>query len=464
MKKILFLVLMISACASKKVETAAVNASSQQFSLRPSHQVTLDNQLKIIFVRDSSLPQVSFHLLIRSGLMNEKKELAGLNMITAGLLDQGSTSLDALRFADALGELGTEMNIVPSAEFTYVALDALSKDKDLALTLVTEAVLHPAFTPSEVERTRAQILAQIQKKVDNASGFADDQFDQFILTGHPYARDEMGDAKSVRRITRRDILKHYQDWFRPNNSILAVVGNFKEDFEQKVVESFKKWQKATLPSLPTASLKPFDGLQVKLVSKAGLKQTQIRLGRLGLPRKTPDYLTLRLANEVLGGGSSSSRLMQRVRDDLGLTYGVFSSFDFRKDNGDFSISTFTKNESVGQTLAEVIGVYNQFVEKGVTEGELAAAKAQMIGQFPRAIETADRYAFNLLALEFHEIPVSYLTDFMKNVEAISVEQVNQAIKKYLTSGNLKVLIYGDEKAILSQVESYKPEIVRIQSP
>jgi zinc protease len=471
MKKLIFLPLLLTACASSnktpvKTEKSSVVSQlskSSQFALRPLRTVQLENGLKIYFIEDQSLPRVSLQLLVKVGLPQEGKGLDGLNAITATLLEQGTQKKSATVLADEFGQIGTDISIAPGGDFTFLSADSLAKDRGQLLNLFSDVVLNPSFKDSEIRRIKSQFKAQIQKKIDNPSSYADDQFEKFIFGDHPYSKDTTGDLSTIKKISKSNIIKHYLNWYRPNNSTLAVVGSLTPEFEEQVVAAFKSWKSRPLKSESLPGVAGPEGLQVKLYSKPGLKQTQIRMGRLGVSRKTEDYLTLRAANEILGGGMAS-RLMQRVRDDLGLTYGISSSFDFRKDLGDFSISTFTKNESVGKTLEESIKVYNHFVEAGITDKELQSAKAQMIAQFPRSLETADRFAYNLLILDFYEIPISYLTDFLKNVENISASDVNRVIKKYLAADQLKVVIYGDDKEISKQVESYKPELIKVGRP
>jgi zinc protease len=432
-----------------------------KFTLRPLKQVELENGLKVFFIEDASLPRVSLNMLIKAGVIHEPKGLDGLNTFTASMLEEGTKKHSALEIADELGELGTEIGISPGADFTFVSIDALSQDKEKVLKLYHEIVTNPAFQEKEIERIRSNLKAQIQKKVDNPSSFTDDSFDKIIYGDHPYGKDMMGTIPSVSKIKKADLVKHYETWFRPNNSALAVVGHITPEFEKEVLEIFKKWASKPVKHPVLGEIPEVKKLEVQLLSKADLKQTQIRLGRQGVKRKTDDFLVLRATSEILGG-SGASRLMQRVRDDLGLTYGIYSGFEFRKDKGAFTISTFTKNESVGQTLKETLEVYNKFVESGTTEKELLAAKAQMIGQFPRALETADLYAYNILVLDFYEVPFSYLEDYMSNVEKITVTDVNDAIKKYLPKDQLKVLIYGDEKQVLEQLAAFKPEVTRMK--
>ncbi len=461
MKKYLIFLLTFGCATAPSLKSVPGPVSkTSQVALRPIKTIELENGLKVYFIEDQTLPRVSLALLVKVGLPQEPVDLDGLNAFTAELLEQGTQKKSATVLADEFGQIATEMAIAPGGDFTFLSADSLAKDKNQLLSLFSDVVLNPAFKENEIERLRSNVKARVIKKIDNPSGYTDDQFDKFLFGDHPYAKDISGDLNSIKKFTKSQITKHYLTWYRPNNCTLAVVGSLTPEFEEQVIGAFKGWKSRTLKPEPLKELSQVNGLQLKLFSKVGLKQTQIRMGRLGVERKTPDFLALRAANEILGGGMAS-RLMQKVRDQLGLTYGISSGFEFRKDKGAFSISTFTKNESAGQTLQEAIKVYDQFIEQGITEKELNAAKAQMIAQFPRSMETADRFGYNLLLLDFYGIPTSYLTDFISNVEKISVDEVNLAIRKYLAVDQLKIVIFGDEKQILNQLEAFKPEVIKV---
>jgi len=436
-----------------------VTKGNGSFKLQPYKEMTLGNGLKVFFVRDTSLPRVSLTLLIKTGTMQEGPK-AGLNALTAYLLEQGTQTRDAMKVADDFGLLGSSLDVSPGADTTTLYADSLTTGADFLLDLFADVAMNPAFKDGEIGRIRSQMLAGLQKKIDNPSSYADDEMDKFLFGSHPYGRDINGTPEALRTVTKQDIIKHYLTFYRPNNASLAVVGNFNEAYEKRVQDAFAKWTNRTIPHVSVEAPPAYEGVKVKLIVKKGLQQTQIRIGQMGIARSDEKYLPLRLGNEILGG-SFASRLNQRVRDDLGLTYSIYSYFDVRKEPGSFEISTFTKNETAGKTLDEALAVVNEYVASGAKENEITAGRNQLIGQFPRAIETADRLAYNLLALDFYGIPVDYLTDFNKNVSAIRLKESNEAIQKTLTPGKFKVVVYGDEK-IIPQFEKYKPEIQKVK--
>ena len=171
---------------------------------------------------------------------------------------------------------------------------------------------------------------------------------------------------------------------------------------------------------------------------------------------------LRLANTILGG-AFASRLNSRIRRDLGLTYNIGSHFDALQDTGPFEISTFTKNQTVGQTVSETLKILSDFKANGVTSDEVDSTKGYLKGIFPSAIETPEKLAFNLMILRFYELPDTYLTNYLRNIDRISASDVNRAIKKHIDDKNLKVLVYTSAETVLPQLEPIgKVEVKKAQ--
>ncbi|MDG0817916.1 M16 family metallopeptidase [Bdellovibrio svalbardensis] len=444
---------------SEKAADGYVSKTNGSFTLQPFKEVNLENGLKIIFIRDVTLPRVSMTLLVKTGSVQEPASQAGLNALTAYLLEQGTQSRDANTIADEFGQMGSNLDISPGADVTTIYSDSLTSTADDLLSLISDVAINPAFKDGELVRMRSQVLAGLKKKIDNPSSFTDEKMDEFLFGDHPYGRDVNGTVEGVKSITKQDIIKQYLTFYRPNNSTLAVVGQFGDDFEKKVSDVFGKWTKRSIPVVNVPAAPSIEKLQVRLYVKKGLQQTQIRMSALGIQRVDPDFLALRLGNEILGGGFAS-RLNQKVRDDLGLTYSIYSNFDIRKDRGSFDISTFSKNESAGKAFDESLKVVSDYLANGADEKEVSAGRNQLVGQFPRAIETADRLAYNLLVLDFYGIPFDYLTTYNKNVSELTVKKVNDAFKRHVDAQKFKAVIYGNE-SIIPQFQKYNPEVIKV---
>lgn len=445
---------------TKPSVTAAVVVpkTSSRFQLRPMKTFTMENGLKVFLLNDDSLPRVSVHMLVRAGLRTEPESLSGLNALVANMLEQGTQSKTINQLADVIGSMGTDLSVSPSLDMTLLSMDALSKDQNKLIEVFSDVVTAPAFKETEIVKMKSLFTAQIQKKQDRPSEFAEEKFSQFLFGNHVYAKSVYGNEESIAKITKSDVIKHYLSWYRPNNSLLVVTGKWNPDVETKLTESFKKW---TVRETPSLTLNDPDGEgkgQVRIINKPGMTQAQLRLGHLGTERRNDDYLALRVANEILGGGMSS-RFMQKIREEQGLTYSISSRFDFLQTKGAFVVSTFTKNESVGKVVDETLKVFNEYVAQGVNEKELNAAKNQLLSSFSRAIETVDSYAMNIMFLDFYGVDTSYLVNFTKNIDKLKVADINAVIGKYMQPANLKVLVYGDAKSFKKQLEAYKPEVL-----
>jgi zinc protease len=442
----LFVFVSLSACSS-------LTSKTPPFQMRPIEEKTLANGLKILYVKDPSLPRISFHMMVMSGSAQDPAGASGLAEMTSSLLEQGTAKRSALQVADDFAQLGSSFGDSASNDYVMMTTAGLSEYKEKLLALYAEVILSPAFAAGEVERKRSQILAELAQLQDQPTEYASILFDHELFGKHPYANPVVGSIPDVKSISRSQIIKNYFANYRPNNAMLAIAGNFDAQFQALVEKTFSSW--ASGPVEKSKFDAPIAGSQmdVKLFTKPGLQQTQIRVGQLGISRTDPDFLKLRLANIILGG-AFASRLNQRVRDDLGLTYSIHSQFDAKKDTGSFEISTFARNEKVGEAIANTLQVTKQFQKEGATAKELEAAKALLVGQFPAAIETVDRLAVNLLTLRLYGVPDSYLTDFFKNVNAVGLDEMNKAVRQHFTPDQMKIVVFADEKAVKDQLKAF----------
>jgi zinc protease len=450
-KKSVFFILLVTliSCSSKPKHS---ESTVSEFKLRDYQEETLANGLQILFVPDDSLPRVSLNMVIKVGASQDPEGLEGLSQMTGWLLEDGTVHRTALQLADEFAYLGTELNTAVTHETSSVNASSLTADRKKLLQLFSEVILRPAYSPRELVRKREQALSTLKKLVDNPSSYADHLLDEAIYGNHPYSRLTIGSEASLKRISKSDLIKQYFRYYRPNNAMLAVVGSFDEAYRAEVRKTFGAWRPRDFEKVEPRTLSEAPANSIKLVTKPGLKQAQIRFGHLGIQRTDADFLQMRIANLVLGG-SFSSRLNQRIRDDLGLTYSISSRLEARKEFGSIEINTFSRNEMTARVINEARNEFKKFANDGISSKELAAAKALMIGQFPAAIETSDRLAFNLMVLKYYGVSDNYLKDFIKNVNAITLKEVNKAIKLHYHPKDLKVVVFADEAQVAKELKA-----------
>lgn len=433
---------LLSCASGSKVSTS--------FELKKYDQIKLKNGLQILMIKDDSLPYISMGLLVKSGYSQDPVSQSGLSTFLGQMIGKGTKEKNAIQMADELALIGGEMDTVVDSDFTFISASGLSNYQHELLDLYSDAILNPVFPGNEIKRLKRKTLAQIQKKIDKPRYVASRAFKSYLYGTHPYSNPSGGTYRDVRSFKKKHIVRHYLRYYRPNNALLAIVGNYDAKFVETVQSRFGTWSPRKQNPVVFPQVPKIEGVNVQLVHRPDLVQSQIRIGHKGIKRDNPDFLVVRVMNTALGG-AFASRLNDRIRKDLGLTYSISSSFDARANHGPFTISTFTRNEKVGQTVRETIKVLKEYVDKGITEEELARVKGYLKGTFPRAIETPERLAFNLLALRYYKIKDDYLENYLINIDKITQNQVNAALKKYLDPNNLKVVVYSKKKVALPQL-------------
>jgi zinc protease len=408
----------------------------------------LSNGLEVLIAERHQLPILSLWLVARGGdnLVPAGKE--GLAGLTASLLNEGTTTRDAMKLAGALSEIGASIRADGSQETSNLSLTTLTKHEAKALELFADVLLHPAFPEKELERLRKQTLAAVMRRKDGAYGIANVVFPKLLYgSGHPYGRTDTVD--SIKSLTRYDATHLYKTIFVPNNAALIVAGDTTADvITAKLEEALKEWKpgEAVDVKYPQPPPPP-KGVTVYLVDKPAAAQSVITLGKVGLPRNTSDYFALEVMNGALGG-QFSSRINLNLREDKGYSYGARSNFDFRQGPGPFeaggSVQTAVTKEALIELFKEITDVNGH---RPLTDAELAFAKDRLVKGFPSRFETAIGQAAALAQLVVYHLPDDYFTTYQSKIEAVTTEEANRVAKKYLEPEDMTVLVVGDRKVV-----------------
>jgi len=432
--------LLQTGCASGGKSKPQENVATSTTTFKNERIETLANGIKIYFVPDDSLPRLSLQVLLPVGTVSEKPEQSGLNALTARLIDQGTKSKTALEVADLLADYGSDFDSQAGADFTVLSSSSLSTQFPKVLDLFFEILTSPSFSQEDFERVRQQMMVQIKGRRDRSGPWADFLMNQKFYEGTAYARDVLGTEETLKKLTRQDVVQFYRTYYSPKGARVAVAGRLTPEIEKNVIAKLSSWSGgAPAPSVKTLAgvVAPQGFSKIETPHKA---QTEIRIIQPGISRAHPDYLKLRLANEILGG-SFASRLNQTVRDDFGLTYSIYSYLDTRALSGAWVVSTFSKNETAERTIEETRKVLQTYYQEGPNQKELEAAKNLVKAQFPRALETADKLAFNFLVLDFYGIGPSYLINFQKTIDSYSLNDIHQAVRNYLKPDQLLIMSF-----------------------
>ena len=408
----------------------------------------LDNGLRILIVEHHELPIADFMLVVKSGSEEDPARREGLASLTAAMLDEGTRTRNALQIADQIGYLGISLTTASGWDASRVALHTPTAQLDSALALFADVIRNPSFASKELERLRKDRLTAILQQRDRAPVIADLAFSS-ILYGedHPYGRAQQGTEPSVKAITRAEVQRFYSQHYRPNNSVLVVVGDVDvNDIVLRANRLFGSWQRGTIPASRVTQSRPAGAsTTVYLIDKPGAPQSSFRIGSIGVARATPDYFPLMVMNTILGG-SFTSRLNNNLRETKGYTYGAGSSFDMRQAEGPFTARAEIVAAKSDSALIEFMKELRS-IREAVPASELEKAKRYLQLGLPAEFETTSDIAFRLAPLAIYDLPLDYFNTYAQQIDAVTGADVQRVAQQHVRPDNIAVVIVGDLKTI-----------------
>ena len=433
---------------------ASAGAWAQSIHLPPHEKVVLKNGLTVLLLEKHGVPIVSFAAVIKTGSVADPPGEEGLASVTAGLLRKGTKKRTAQQFAADLDFTGGSFEADAGPDFSSISAEFLNKDVPRGLDLFSDALLHPVFPQAEAEKLLAQSLDGVLAAKDNVRSVLRTYYSGYLFNGNGYGRVEDGDEVSLTRIHRDAIVKFYETYYAPDNTILAVAGDFQSaDMKKKLEEVFGQW-----PSKPAAAVKiptipPVKGKKLLLIDKPDATQTYFAIGNVGTAAGDPDRVAIRVVNTVFGG-RFTSLLNEALRVESGLSYGAASSFDSRKTPGPFGIYSFTKNESTVQAIDLALQVLQKLHKQGITADELASAKSYIKGQFPPRMETSGQLAHLIATNEFYGLDDQEINELEARIDAVTLKVAQDTIQRHFPTDNLVFTLIGKTSEIGPAVRKY----------
>jgi zinc protease len=430
----------------------------------PPYEIrTLPNGLQVVVVMHHEQPAVSLRLIVRAGGAHDPAGKPGVAALLTSVLDQGTTTKTAQDVADTIDSAGGQLDTGIGRDLSWAHVVVMKDSLPLGMNLLADVVRRPAFAEEEVARQRKQTLSALQVSHQDPEYLANVVFERLVYGFNPYGLPGNGTAESVQRITRDDLMAFHRTHFAPNNCLLAVVGDVTVDEAIEVVtRAFGDWERHDVPAF-TPTDPPEATRRVVVVDKPDSVQTEIRVGHLGIARKTTDYMPVDLAIKILGG-EGANRLHRVLRTERGLTYGVSADTQTLKRSGMFVAKTNTRSDATAEVLRLIVDEYSRLRRERVNDDELSDAKAYLAGHFPLTIETPDEIATQVLNALFYELPLDELQTYRQRVNAVSVDDVARAAWKYVRPDRLAVVLVGNASAFADQLRGVgfgKYELVRL---
>jgi predicted Zn-dependent peptidase len=420
----------------------------------PFKKVTLNNGLTLLLSELHEAPIVSFNFLVRAGAVADPVGKEGVAALTASLLRKGTATRKADQISSDLDFIGGELDASATYDYSAGGAEFVKKDIATGVELLSDVMQHATFPQDEVTKLLKRRADEIRSAKDRAQTVIGAYFSSYLYGSHPYARSFMGDERSLAAITRDDIVRYYGAHYKPDQVILAAVGDFNTaEMEKLLTEKFGGWQGKGAPANKPPDPVPFTGKKLLLVDKPDSTQTYFNIGNIGISRDAPDRILIQVVN-TLFGGRFTSMLNTELRIQTGLTYGANSIFSQRQVRGPFMISTFTSNEKTGEAIDRTLAILKRLHEKGITEEELKSAKAYLKGQFPTSIETSDQVAGLLAQLEFYGLDASEVNSYYAKVDSMTLDDARRVIKQYFPLDNLVFVLIGKASEIEAVARKY----------
>jgi len=403
----------------------------------------LDNGLTVIVVENHKLPKVSFQMYVDHQPLKEGDK-AGLSDLFGELLGSGTTNMSKDEFDQKIDFMGA--NFYPNASGFFAS--SLTKHTDKLLNLLSDVILHPAFPEDEFERIREQTLSGLATSSSDPNSMSNN-VSNVVNYGkeHPYG--EVVTEETVNAITLEDIKQHYGSYFKPNISYLVVVGDITSDKAKSYANKyFGSWIKGEVKNQTYLEVKRGTNNQVYFVDKPGAVQSVINITQtVDLKPGHEDEIKLRIYNQILGGGSFSARLMSNLREDKAYTYGCYSRIYSDEIIGEFYAGGSFRNEVTDSAITQILYEINRIYNEPVKASELDLVKKSMTGAFARSLEnpqTIARFALNTIR---YNLPDDYYTNYLKRLEAVTIDDLLAVGKKYLNPNQLNIIVVGNAEIV-----------------
>ena len=412
----------------------------------------LPSGLRVVTAPVSKLPVVTILVIVDAGSANDPPGMEGVASLTANVLLEGGPELDGAAIAERFEQLGASVESGADWDSAFIKITTLTDKLDEAANLLGETLSTAVFPEREVERLRAERLAEILQLETEPRGLADEKFSEFLYTAESrYSKPDEGSAESVSRLSREDVAAFYASRYCAGSTTVVVAGDVGSHQARELIEqAFHRWPSGKAHASPLVTSPRANRRAIHIVNKVDAPQSELRVGHVGLPRKHPDFFPVLVMNAVLGG-LFGSRINLNLREAHGYTYGASSYFDWRRAPGPFVVSTAVQSEVTAAALREILLEIDRIRDELISDSELALARDYLEGVFPIRYETTAAIASALATLVVYDLPADYYDAYRRNVHGVSIDDVREAARSHIHPELLQTAVVGDAAVIRTSV-------------
>jgi zinc protease len=429
----------------------------KDFKLPTKQQFKLANGMEVTLVPFGSVPKVTVSVVIRCGNLNEKENEVWLADVVGDLMEEGTTSRTAQQVVTEAAGMGGNVNVNVGVDLTTVGGDVLSEYGPQLIRLIGDITQHPLLPESELARIKKDRVRQLSVAKAQPGSLALEEFRRMMYPDHPYGR-VFPTQQMIEVYTIADVRRFYDDNFGAQRTSIFVAGQFDAAaIEAAIRQTYSSWKKG--PTVYVNVPKPVSKKSFRLVERPGAPQSTIYVGIPVVNPVDKEYVKMVVTNALLGG-AFASRITSNIREQKGYTYSPYSQVSTRYRDAYWVEVADVGTDVTGAALKEILGEVKRLGAEPPPQDELKGIQNYIAGTFVLGNSTRQGIIGQLANLRLHGLPDSYLTDYVKNVYAVTPQDVQNITQKYLRPDDMILSIVGDKKKVEDQIKEYatpKPE-------
>jgi predicted Zn-dependent peptidase len=417
-------------------------------------RLTLDNGLAIVVAPVAKLPVVTVMALIDAGAAADPRGQEGVAQLTAHVLAEGTERSEGAELAERFERLGTALDTSADWDSATARVTVTPERLPEALALIAEVIRTPSFSEREVERLKQERLTELLQQQAEPRGLADDMFGRFVYSpSSRYALPDGGIESTVGALDRDAVRDFYRTRYAPTSTTLIIVGDVtRESAQAMVADAFGTWSGPIVPRAVISDAPATRTRMIHIVEKADAPQSELRVGHVGVPRLHPDFFPIVVMNAILGG-LFSSRINLNLREEHAYTYGAFSSFDWRREAGPFTVATAVRSDVTDAAVREILLEIERMQATEVSDAELTLATSYLDGVFPIRFESTNAIANAIASVVSYGLPDDYFDRYRATIRAVTAGDVLRAARRYLRLAELQIVTVGDPDVVRAPLES-----------
>jgi zinc protease len=421
---------------------------SLAWAILPIQHWQTSSGARVYFVENRDIPMLDLSIDFAAGSGFDRSEKVGVASMTNRILRLGAEGMDQDEIARRTADIGVSISGRFDSDRAGLTLRTLSSraEREQALEVYTRILHKPTFPTEALSREKTRLIGAIKESDIQPGSIASRTFNELLYGTHPYGFRSSGDVAAVQKISRDDLTAFYRQHYSARGAVVAIMGDVSRADANAIAERITAGlppPPASAATLPPVLAKP-EQITRRIPHHAS--QSHIYIGAVGIARSDPDYFALFVGNYILGGGGFASRINEEVRQKRGLAYSAGGYFSPMAQKGPFVISMQTRKDQAQEALDVTLKTVRDYVANGPSDKELQDAKTNLVGGFPLRIDSNRKIHEYLAVIGYYRLPLTYLDEFVPNIERVTVADIRRAFKARIDPDKLITVVVGAEDA------------------